>query len=250
LAIDNPLSIAEKIGKPVMQIMDKDGLDPFKVVQIDSMVASPRHMFRLPYSLHEKSLLVSLPVDASKIEKIKKEDATPTIVKIETKFLDTKTSLKEASPFLVEALDWSEKHKIVEERVEYTGPKRIIKEINKNYFPPCVLRILNGVSDGKKRSVFILTNFLRNMGWDWDKVEKEMMEWNEKNSPTLQQRYIRTQLRWHQRMPINLLPPNCDNQNFYLNFGVCLPDETCKDGTNQINIKNPVNYPFRKMKKK
>jgi len=250
LAIDNPLSIAEKIGKPVMQIMDKDGLDPFKVVQLDSMVASPRHMFRLPYSLHEKSLLVSLPVDASKIEKIKKEDATPTIVKIETKFLDTKTSLKEASPFLVEALDWSEKHKIVEERVEYTGPKRIIKEINKNYFPPCVLRILNGVSDGKKRSVFILTNFLRNMGWDWDKVEKEMMEWNEKNSPTLQQRYIRTQLRWHKRMPKNLLPPNCDNQNFYLNFGVCLPDETCKGGTNQINIKNPVNYPFRKMKKK
>jgi hypothetical protein len=88
------------------------------------------------------------------------------------------------------------------------------------------------------------------MGWDWDKVEKEMMEWNEKNSPTLQQRYIRTQLRWHQRMPINLLPPNCDNQNFYLNFDVCLPDETCKGGTNQINIKNPVNYPFRKMKKK
>jgi hypothetical protein len=56
-------------------------------------------------------------------------------------------------------------------------------------------------------------------------------------------------LRWHLRQQRNLLPPNCDNEQFYANIGVCTPDKYCKSGTDKITIKNPVNYPFRKMKK-
>ena len=250
LTLDNPLAIAEKIQKPITQITDKDGLDPLKVAQIDSMLVASRHMFRLPYSLHEKSLLVSLPIEPSRIEKMEKEDAEPSKVKIENKFLDRKLELKEANSLVIESMDWSEKHRIVEEKLPYQGPARVIREINKNFFPPCILKILNGLSDGKKRSLFILPNFLRNMGWEWEKVENELIEWNKKNMPPLLERYIRTQLRWHTRQNKNLLPPNCDNQNYYLGFGVCLPDETCKGGTANITIKNPVNYPFRKMKRK
>ena len=251
ISIDNPLAIAERVKKPISQIIDKDGLDPFKVAQIDSMLVNPRHMFRLPYSLHESSLLVSLPVDPLKLDKLNKDDAKPNRVKVEKKFLNREEGLKEANILVVEALDWAEKHKIVEEKVPYTGPKRMIREItNQKYFPPCVLKCFNGLSDGRKRSVFILANFLQNMGWSWDKIEKQLIEWNGKNSPTLLQNYIKTQLRWHQRQRRNLLPPNCDNQNFYVSFGVCLPDEICKGGTDKITIKNPVNYPFRKMKKK
>jgi len=251
LAFDNPLAIAERVKKSITEITDKDGLNPFKVAQIDSMLVSPRHMFRLPYSLHESSLLVSLPVDPSKLDKLSKDDAKPQRVKVEKKFLTREQGLKEANILVVEALDWAEKHKIVEEKVPYTGPKMRIKLIkNKKYFPPCTLKCFNGLSDGRKRSVFIFANFLRNMGWDWDKVEKELLAWNEKNVPPLPQRYIRTQLRWHKRQRRNLLPPNCNNQNFYVSFGVCLPDEICKGGTKKITIKNPVNYPFRKMKKK
>jgi len=250
LALDNPLSIAERLGKSITEITDKDGLDPFKVVQIDSMVASSRHMFRLPFSLHEKNLLVSLPIDPSKLDKLKKGYAYPPKVKVLTKFFDRKTNLKDANTIVVEALDWAETHKVVEEKIPYKGPRRRIREISKKYFPPCVQKILNGLPDGRKRSVFILANYLRNMGWDWDKIEKEMLEWNKKNSPPLPNRYIRTQLRWHKRQRRNLLPPNCLNQNFYISMGVHLPDEVCKGRTKEVTIKNPVNYPFRKMKKK
>ncbi len=251
LSLDNPLAMAERVGKSITEITDKDGLNAFKVVQIDSMLVTSRHMFRLPFSLHEKSLLVSLPVNPSELERLKKEDAHPSKVKVLTKFLHRKVDLKQASPLVIEAMDWAEKHKIVEEKVPYTGPKRKIREItNKKYFPPCILKILNGLSDGRKRSVFILANYLRNMGWDWDKVEKEILAWNKKNSPPLPRRYIRTQLRWHKRQRRNLLPPNCLNENFYVSMGVHLPDEVCKGWTKKVTIKNPVNYPFRKMKKK
>jgi DNA primase large subunit len=132
----------------------------------------------------------------------------------------------------------------------YQGPKRMIKEFNEKFFPPCILKIFNGVSDGRKRSVFILNNFLRNMGWDSEKIEKQLIQWNEKNKPPLPQNYVKTQFRWHNRQKRNFLPPNCDHQNFYVSMGVCLPDEICKAGTSRITIKNPVNYPFRKIKKR
>ena len=250
LALDNPLSISERIKKSIAEITDKDGLDPLKVVQIDSMLVSSRHMFRLPFSLHEKSLLVSLPIDSSQLEKVKKEDAEPSKVKIDTKFLERKSSLKEANTLVIEAMDWSSRHKIVEERVPYKGPKRKIKEFNENFFPPCILKILNGMSDGRKRSVFILNNFLRNMGWTPDKIEKKLIEWNKKNKPPLPERYIRTQYRWHNRQKRNILPPNCEHQNFYVSMGVHLPDEVCKGWTKEVTLKNPVNYPFRKIKKR
>jgi DNA primase large subunit len=184
------------------------------------------------------------------LKKLEKEHAHPSKIKVTTRFLDRRVDLKEASTLVIEAMDWAEKHRAVVEKVPYTGPRRRIREINKKYFPPCVLRILGGLHDGRKRSVFILNNFLRNMGWDWEKIEAELMEWNERNAMPLPQRYIRTQLRWHKRQRRNLLPPNCDNQNFYSSMNVCLPDEVCKAGTSKITIKNPINYPFRKMKRK
>jgi DNA primase large subunit len=33
-----------------------------------------------------------------------------------------------------------------------------------------------------------------------------------------------------------IMPPNCDNEGYYINIGVCKPDNLCK------KIKNPVQY--------
>ena len=250
IALDNPLSIAERGGKSITEITDKDGLNPSKIVQIDTMLVVSRHMFRLPFSLHEKSLLVSLPVKLSQLNELKKGYAYPPRVKFKAKFLDRQITLKEANTLVVEALDWAEKHKVVEEKRPYEGPRRKITQVAKKDFPPCILRILRGLKDGRKRSVFILPNFLRNMGWDWGKIEKQMLKWNEKNKPPLPQNYIKTQLRWHKRQSRNLLPPNCLNENFYVSMDVHLPDDICKGWTRKVTIKNPVNYPFRKMKRK
>jgi hypothetical protein len=51
--------------------------DPFKILSIDSILISSRHLFRMPYSINEKSYLVSLPIDPNKIMDFKKEMANP-----------------------------------------------------------------------------------------------------------------------------------------------------------------------------
>jgi len=243
LAFENPAQISQRIGKPLTEIVNEEGLDPFKIVSID--VFGSRHLFRLPYSLNESSLLVSLPINPEKVEKFEKEDALPEKVKIEEKFLVQKSGIKDAEGLIIEALDWASKY--LKEVKEVLPPKRLAKAkfIPEDFFPPCIKTILQGLKDGRKRSIFILTNFLRNMGWDMQKIEEKIFEWNERNTPLLRKSYVRSQLRWHFRQEKNLLPPNCDHKNFYTDFGVCSPDEICK-----VGIKNPVNYPFKKLRKR
>ncbi|MHA1742633.1 MAG: hypothetical protein ACTSV6_00095 [Candidatus Heimdallarchaeota archaeon] len=247
VSVFQPNEISQRIGKPLTEITDEGGVDPFKVVSMD--VFGSRHLFRLPYSLHEKTLLVSLPIRYEDINRFEKEQAMPEKVKVGEKFLAHKSSLHDAEALIVEALDWSAKHKIeIKEELPKPSKVRAMRMIPEEYFPPCIKLILKGLSDGRKRSIFILINFLRNMGWGLEKLEKKIMEWNEKNVPPLRASYLRNQLRWHLRQERNLLPPNCDNENFMLSIGVCQPDEICKGGGKDIAIKNPVNYPFRKMK--
>jgi len=243
-----PAEIARRIGKTAEEITGKEGIEPFKIVTMD--IFSSRHLFRLPYSLHESSLLVSLPLRPESISRFEKENAIPEKIKIEEKFLIPKSSVHDAEGLIVEAMDWATKN-MAETKEELPRPARQVKVsmIQEEYFPPCIHNILKGLADGRKRSIFILINFLRNMGWDLEKLESKIMEWNEKNYPSIRANYLRTQLRWHLRQERNLLPPNCDNEQFYANIGVCTPDKYCKSGTDKITLKNPVNYPFRKMKK-
>ncbi len=250
LKLDTPINLAERIGKDVSKIMVNGELDPFKIVSFD--LFGSRHLFRLPYSLHEKTFLVSVPIDYKKIEKFEKENAKPENVKVSEMFLVQKHKIKDATSLIIEALDWASKQKIkvepIQEKVLITTTRKI-KKIPEKHFPPCIKNILKGLSDGRKRSVFVLITFLRNVGWSKEEIEKKLEEWNMKNIPPLRPNFIRTQLRWHFRQERNLLPPNCDNPNFYVDFGVCEPDKTCKP-KDEITIKNPINYPFKILSKK
>jgi hypothetical protein len=248
LALATPIDLANRVGKNLGDVVGADGIEPFKLISMD--VFSSRHLFRLPYSLHEKSLLVSLPLQLKDIDSFSKEMANPETVKVVEKFLIAKAKSHESQALIVEALDWASKY--MEEREEQLPrPKfeAVMKKIPLEHFPPCVHAILNGLADGRKRSAFILINFLRNMGWSAEEIDRALTDWNEKNYPPLRTNYLRTQLRWHMRQDRNLLPPNCDNPNFYVNFGVCLPDGVCRGGTDKITIKNPINYAFRKLKR-
>lgn len=241
LSLDTPMNLSKRIGKPLEEITDSEGIDPFKIVNID--LFSSRHLFRLPYSLHEKTMLVSLPINPDHLEKFEKEYAIPEKVKIEEKFLIPKTKLHNAEALVIDALDWASKYK-GEVKVEISKQKVVKRKfISEEFFPPCIAQILRGLPDGRKRSVFILVNFLRNMGWTFDQIEKRLTEWNEKNYPPLRANYLRTQLKWHFRQERNILPPNCDNLQFYPSIGVCNPDIFCK----RYEIKNPVNYPLKKL---
>ena len=107
-------------------------------------------------------------------------------------------------------------------------------------FPPCIKLILAGIQDGRKRSVFILTNYLTSIGWGYDKIEALLYEWNKKNPEPLREINLISQLRYHKQQQKKIMPPNCDNISYYKDFGVCQPDAFC------ARIKNPAQYSLLK----
>ena len=209
--------------------------DLFELMGLDLILVSPRHLFRMPYSLHEKTALASVVIDKNQISDFQPKDADPLKVKIKKFLPDCKEG--EASRFLIRALDWNRENNFEERKknIEYK-PIQITDRSEKN-FPPCIRKILSGVKDGKKRSVFALINFLRSIGTEKDELEKIIYSWNEKNEPKLHIGYIKSQISWaFKRKPI--MPPNC--KEFYQGIGACVPDSTCNV------IRNPVNYIVRK----
>src|SRR3989338_5305225 len=159
---------------------DKIGLlnaEPF--LNIDTILISSRHLYRMPYSLHEKSGLVSLPINPSKVLEFEKEDAKPENVKVSKfRFLDRENAVKaETKHLIMQAFDFTlnkeEEIKVAGKR-EYEIPQAALKE---ELFPPCIKLILNGLEDGRKRAVFILCNFLTSVGWDYSAMENLLKEW-------------------------------------------------------------------------
>jgi hypothetical protein len=216
-------------------------LSPYAFIDIEKGWGN-RHLFRVPYSLHPKQWLVSMPLRVEDLKNFKPEDAKPEKVKTNIGFLTNKEG--EATEFLLRALDWKSKQpkEVVKEARTWQKSKKIVSE---DMFPPCMKLILNGLADGKKRSLFSLIAFLRNMNWKQEDVEKRIREWNMKNSTPLPERFIKTQLKWHFRQNRNLMTANCSSELFYDNISVCKPDRIC----DFKNIKNPVNYPFKLMRK-
>jgi len=237
--------IAKNLKKDVKEIVSGKKLNSEKMIDIDTILISSRHLYRMPYSLHEISGLVSTPVDPEKILEFEKEMALPekVIVNPKLRFLDREsTALNQAK----ELFDRAIAERINREsRMEFQ--KKEIKQVDipthavpEKFFPPCIQNVLKGLEDGRKRSLFILTNFLTSVGWNYDKIEKLLREWNKKNHEPLRETLIVGQLRYHKQQKKKILPPNCNNLMYYKDFGVCKPDNLCS------KIKNPVNYCRRK----
>ncbi|MEK6809730.1 MAG: DNA primase small subunit domain-containing protein, partial [Nanoarchaeota archaeon] len=81
-----------------------------KFLEIDTVLISSRHLYRMPYSLHEKSGLVSLPIDPDKVMEFQKDMAKPdAILAPMFTFLDRNVSGESARQLLVQALDFDVK---------------------------------------------------------------------------------------------------------------------------------------------
>jgi len=232
------------------QFEKKERFATEKFIDADLILVSPRHLYRMPYSLHEKTALSSVVIDKDEIKNFQMKNAKPFNIKIKNFYPTAKK--EEAKLLLLQALDWKEQK---EEQNKKESPKTdsknkkdnneffykriLFQNINENFFPPCIKLLLNGIkSDGRKRALFILINFFKSLGATEEEIERKINEWNEKNYQPLKKGYIRSQLNWY-RKNISILPPNCDKPN-YKELNVCKPDEICK------KIKNPINYPFKK----
>lgn len=213
-----------------------------KEVMPDIILVSPRHLFRMPYSLHEKTALASVVLKPEEISNFQLSDAEPMKVKIKNFLPDSEEG--EAKELLTQALDWDKENKIKkgdsQEKIEgkFANFKPIeLKNLTEENFSPCLKLILQGLSDGKKRALFVLINLFRSVGMNKVELEKKIYDWNNKNKPPLKRGYISSQLFWaYRKKPI--MPPNC--KEFYQGIGVCAPDNFCK------MIKNPTNYVIRK----
>lgn len=216
-------------------------INPYSVLDIDSILISSRHMIRAPYSINEKTGLVSVPIHPEEIPSFNLSNARPENVKVNARFLDRENIVSgSAKHLLIQAFDFYEKkeQKIVKERTDFEIPKNAV-EFSK--FPPCILNCMKGLKeDGRKRAVFVMINFLRHMGYDFEKIKVILLDWNSKNYEKLREGYITSQISWFKGQPKLILPPNCDNEAYYKTIGICKPDGICS------LIKNPVSYPKKK----
>lgn len=235
-------NICTKTNMKRADILKEGKLDPFVFVEIDTVLISNRHLFRAPYSLHEKTGLVSLPVELHHILDFDKREADPKIVKAEKGFLE-KNSSNDGKNLIIQALDWwGKKHAkqgpdvIPGMRFERKLPTDAVAE---SCFPHCMQKLLAGnMEDGKKRALFILVNFLRHMNWGDADIEKRLFAWNTVNKNPLPASYITMQLSWNKKQKENILPPNC-NKAYYKDLRVSCAETICN------RFKNPVNCALR-----
>jgi hypothetical protein len=254
LELSDPKDIAIAAGKPE-KLLFKDALqrdfNPFSILEIDTVLISPRHLLRSAYSLHERTGLASIVIKPEQLKSFHPGWAKPERV-LPQLFLK-KADPDEGKELLMQAMDWNSRkeakatmEKTISQRLEKVGEVETIQtkgrdygkivQVNEENFPPCIKQMLQGMKqDGRKRALFILINFLRSINLTFEEVEKRLMEWNSKNYKPLMAGYIKTQLNWFKKQT-SRLPPNCSLQAYYQDVGVCMPDGLCK------KIKNPVNY--------
>jgi hypothetical protein len=226
------------------------------ILDVDAILIAPRHLYRMVYSLHEKSGLASVPVDIDKVLEFKKEFAKIENITVKKDFLKyiEKDSAKELCKKAIEFNNLlnSEKEKKLKQKfdkIKKTGDQNEENEKREfefqkialpiDYFPPCMNIIKQGLKDGKKRAMFCYVAFLFNIGWSYEEVEKEIYEWNKKNGEEgLRENSLIAHLMSYKRNPerIQMLPPNCDNKAYYVDLNLCHPDGLCR------TIKNPVQY--------
>ncbi len=216
---------------------DEKSGDFAKTVAPDLILVSSRHLFRAPYSLHEKTALASIVLTEDELNDFQLSDADPLKVKI--KNFTPLSKKNEATELLMQALDWNSQNGGNTEKTEKNFEFKAVKleKLSEEYFPPSIKKMLNGVSDGRKRALFILINLFRSVGMEKEELEKRIENWNKKNEIPLKQGYVKSQLLWSYRNKI-VPPPNFD-KDYYKGIGIIPTEE-------ELKYKNPSNYIVKK----
>jgi hypothetical protein len=211
-------------------------------VMPDIVLVSPRHLFRMPYSLNEKSGLASIVIRPDQLKNFHPGWAKPDRV-LPKKFIPD-TEENEARELVLQALDWKKNLDLKKNLYHSENNQKkelIVKDASPEFYPPCIQYILQGMKhDGRKRALFILMNFFKSVSLSNDEIRQKIEEWNKLNFKPLKQGYIIAQLSWFAKSRI-MLPPNCD-KSYYKDIAVCNPDFFCP------KIKNPVKYVSEKLR--
>jgi hypothetical protein len=204
----------------------EEGISGNKLAGFDLVLVASRHLFRMPYSLHEKTALASVVLEKEEIENFNPRDADPW--KVKTREFYPMNEENEARRLLVDALAWKKTQKDWEEKEEtkkYSGMKtnfedEKIEGVTDEMFPKPIAKLLKGLEDGKKRGLFVLLTFFKSIGFSAAEINERVKKWNEKNSPPLREGYVRAQIDWHMKQKKKILPPNYENAAFYKDLGL------------------------------
>ncbi len=211
-------------------------LDIFDLIGLDLVLVSPRHLFRMPYSLHEKTALASAVITEDELKNFQPKDADPMTIKTRNFLPDSGEG--EATELVIQALDWFKENFREPKESKQTDFKPIkIDKFSDSFLPPSIQKILQGIGDGRKRALFILVNLFNSIGMEKDETEKRILEWNKKNKIPLKSGYIKTQLAWSYRNK-TVPPPNFD-KDYYRAIGIIPTDE-------ELKLKNPISYVLKK----
>ena len=211
-----------------------------KIADLDLVLVAPRHLFRMPYSLHEKTALASIVLSKDQIDSFTPRDADPLKVKVSNFYPENKEN--EGKRLLFSALEWKqaqEKEEHVEVKTTYEDID--VSGITEEMFPESIKKLLRGLEEGKKRGLFILITFLKALKFSNEHISQRVREWNTLNKPPLKEGYVKSQLEWHFRQKRKILPPNYNNSGFYQDLGLL---------DSKPESKNPVVDAIRAFRKK
>ncbi len=210
---------------------------------LDLVLVAPRHLFRMPYSLHEKTALASVVLGKEEIDNFSPQDANPFKIKLRSFYPDANPG--EAELLLETALNWKSSRETEKEKEfvkKYSSTSKIdVSNVPESLFPKPIIKLLNGLQEGRKRGLFILLTFLRSLNFSPDYIIKKIHDWNKLNSPPLKDGYVKSQIDWHLKQKKMILPPNYSNLNFYKDLNIL--DSDYKE-------KNPVSEVLKRIRKK
>jgi len=234
-----------------------DLFNPRDYVDIDVQLAAPRHMIRAPYSLHDKTLLVSVIIPPEKLKIFTPLDADPSVIdKIYVPEIKNKQNPLLGDLFIygllyyfyhIATTDYSKRIEFLERF--YKGRRKRRRKIKlpneEELYPPCIKNLLKGLEDGRKRALFVLVNFFRIIGKSPDETLKILMEWNSRNKSPLKERMIEYAVEYHYNKAKEgrgYLPYGCERmQEEFAGMNICQKDELCS------LVKNPIGYYFKKL---
>lgn len=219
------------------------------IASLDLVLVAPRHLFRAPYSLHEKTALASAVISKHELDSFNPKYADPLQVKIREFYPEAQKN--EALELLEKAVIWKssqqeQEEKELQEKYKNRKFEKIDLEqdsIPEDIFPGPIKKLLKGLKEGRKRGLFILLTFLRSLNFSGNYINLRVRDWNKLNDPPLKEGYIKSQIDWHLKQKKQILPPNYSNKNFYKDLQLI-------ESGKEPKAKNPIVEVLRKVKQR
>ncbi len=277
-------NISKKYDIPMEDLVNKDEeshyFDFMKVIEIDTILITSRHLFRMPYSFNEKSGLISIPVDNKRIMEFSKDEAKPDNVDPQKykdfEFLNYNEKHGKDGDKLLQLIeqpdddaftgdsgtyinseDLEDKINIIKNKKRESLGKMVLasgagevfeieETIEMKDFPETIKFALDhNFIDGKKRGLFLLLTYLTSINWTFDQIDDVIKTWNKNQEEPLKRNYIQAQMSWFKAQPSKISPPKFSNDNYFKQIGIPqeIIDKDIKAFKN-VTIRTPLHHSF------